>query len=145
VSVSVAFGRGEEYAPDRSGYDPAAPFEKNDVTHSRSRFEMNKEMISRRPEIALGGPTNRWVKESIRAGRLATRRASRLLVPALLLQAGADEIVRPGGQDRLCRAAPQCRKIVFAGAAHEILMETDLIRDQGLAEIRSFFRDRSGR
>jgi lysophospholipase len=144
VSIRVALDQGGEYAPDRHGYDPHLPFEGNDVTHSRARFEMNKAMIARRPESALGGPTNRWVMEAMRAGRIARREARRLVVPTLLLQAGEDEVVQSGGQDDLCREAPRCRKIVLAGASHEILMETDRIRDPAFAEIRSFLRSQSG-
>lgn len=145
VRWHVAFGGGEGYAPGEHGYDPDLPFEENEVTHSRIRFEMNRDLLARRPEAALGGPTNRWVMESIRAGRRAIRQAHGLPMPVLLLQAGADEIVRPGGQDRFCRAVPRCRKVLFRDAAHEILMERDSIRDSALEEIRTFLRLHSGR
>lgn len=145
VRWHVAFGNGEGYAPGEDGYDPDLPFEENEVTHCRVRFEMNKDLLARRPEAALGGPTNRWVMESIRASRTAIRQARELRMPVLLLQAGADEIVRPGGQDRFCRRAPQCRRVRFPDAAHEILMERDSIRDPALEEIRTFLRLHSGR
>jgi lysophospholipase len=101
---------------------------------------MSRRVISSNPGVALGGPTNRWVREAIRATREARAGANRLIVPTLLLQAGDDRLVKPGGQERIVESAAACRRVVFPGADHELLMETDPIRDAVLREIRSFVR-----
>lgn len=134
----TALGRGEAYVPGRGGYDPDKPFEGNDLTHSQTRYSMNKELISRHPEIALGGPTNRWLKEALKAGRRAGEEAMKIEIPVLLLQAGADRVVKPGGQDEFCGKAKNCVKVIMADANHEILMEADKTRDEALTHILNF-------
>jgi lysophospholipase len=142
---SVLIGQGDAYAPGRHGYDPVLPFEGNDATHSRVRFERNQAMMAADPALILGGPTRRWVYQAIEATRRARRDAAEVGIPILLLQAGKDLVVRPGGQDEFCRRAGDCREIRFPGASHEILMEADSIRDRALLEIRRFLARRSGR
>ncbi len=138
VSILDVFGQGDAYAPGEHAFDPDWSFEENDITHSRVRFEMRRRVIADNPGVALGGPTNRWVRETIRATRKARAGASRLTVPVLLLQAGDDLLVTPWGQEQFMRKAPACRRIAFPEASHELLMETDSIRDAVLREIRSF-------
>jgi lysophospholipase len=138
VSVLDVVGRGDSYAPGEHAYDPHWSFEENDITHSRVRFEMRRRVIADNPGVALGGPTNRWVRETIRATREARAGAGQLTVPVLLLQAGDDLLVTPWGQEQFMQKAPACRRLAFPGASHELLMETDSIRDAVLREIRSF-------
>jgi lysophospholipase len=99
---------------------------------------MNKRLISMHPEIALGSPTNRWLKEAIRAGRRARDAAAEIKVPVLLLQAGEDSVVRLKAQDEFCREAENCIERRLMGSRHEILMEKDTIRDQAIKYILDF-------
>ena len=54
------------------------------------------------------------------------------------MQAGNDLLVETEGQDYVCNKAPDCRKIGFPKAMHEILNEVDPIRDKADADIASF-------
>ena len=138
VSIFDAFGLGRAYAPNRRAHDPRAPFEGNDKTHSRVRYERNMHLIADNPMLALGGPTNHWVKEAMRATRVAKAGASGLVAPTLLLEAGDDHTVDPRGYESVMQSAANGRKVVLPEAYHEILMETDSIRDLALREIRAF-------
>lgn len=129
--------KGSDYAP---GYGPYKPeedtFEKNVYTHSPNRFDVTKNISVNDPSSVVGGPTARWVHESL----LATKKIDRLKVstPVLLFQAGDDHIVKPKRQDSFCHSHT-CEKIHVPDAFHEILMEKDVIRDDVLNHIKSFF------
>lgn len=129
--------KGADYAP---GYGPYKPdedtFEKNVYTHSPGRFDVTKNISVNYPESVVSGPTARWVHEAL----LATKKIDRLKIttPVLMFQAGDDHIVMPDRQDSFC-LSHKCDKIHIPDAFHEILMEKDVIRDEVLARIKSFF------
>jgi lysophospholipase len=60
-------------------------------------------------------------------------------IPILLLQAGKDLIVKPARQNAFCSLSKSCQVIHFPDAKHEILMESDIIRNEALTHIMSFF------
>lgn len=133
--VLVAAGQGTKYAPGRGPYIPAEDtFEKNEYTHSLARFEMTKNIYVSNPQTAMGGPSSRWVRESLRA----TKNIHKLQnIPSILFQAELDTTVKPGRQNKYCHT--NCKIIPVKGAFHEILMEKDAIRDPVMNKIRSFF------
>jgi len=68
TKVLVLAGQGKKYAPDRGPYIAENDtLEVNEVTHSEARFNMSKALFVTWPEIALGGPTARWVYQSLKA------------------------------------------------------------------------------
>lgn len=138
TSFLVKIGKGQNYAPDRGPYKPDEDiFERSDVTHSRARFNYNKELFTQRPDIALGGPTARWVNQSLLATKTIHLAASKIKTPILMFQSGLDLIVRPARQNAFCENA-NCKLIRFENAHHEILMEEDSIRNEALSHIRLF-------
>ena len=72
------------------------------------------------------------------AGRRARRDAGRVRVPVMLFQAGLDEVVRPEAQEHACRCMPDCELRLFPTARHEILVESDDIRDEAVRRILGF-------
>lgn len=74
--------KGSTYAP---GYGPYKPeedtFEKNVYTHSIERFEVTKNIFVNNPELIVGGPTARWVRESLEA----TKKIDKLKVSTEIL------------------------------------------------------------
>ncbi len=132
-------GKSNEYAPTQKPYDPSEKFEANTETQSRIRFELNKELEKKNPEIILGGTTVHWVRTNLEwTGRLR-RKKNVLQVPTLIIQASKDEWVKPEGQTATCDASPKmCQIQVIEGAKHEIFNETDIYRDLGLQMIREF-------
>ncbi len=141
TSTLVLIGQGTKYAPDRGPYFPEEDtFEKNEVTQSRARFEMAKALFVTWPELALGGPTNRWVNQSLKATKRIDTVTEKVDVPVLMLQAGLDMIVMKGRQTSFCQKHLNCRLINFANSHHEILQEKDDIRDEALKEIRLFLK-----
>jgi len=140
LAALAAIGKSAEYVPGTGDYDPAqVPFERNTVTHSRARFENNMRILSDHPELFLAGQTVHWVLEGIRGSFVARTHGALVKAPVLVLQAGDDKIVKPGGQKFFCAVAKKCRLVPFAASSHEILQETDAIRSRALAKISAFF------
>lgn len=131
------FWQGESYAPGRGSYSTET-FEEQTLTTSEVRYAMGEEKLVLFPELRLGGPTNRWLSESIWATWKAGWYANKLTMPVLLFQAGNDQIVNPGRQNSICSAAPDCELVALPGAEHELLIESDSIRDTVLHRIHLF-------
>lgn len=132
---------GSNYAPDRGPYLASNDtFEKNEVTHSKARFEMAKEIFVTKPELAVGGPTNRWVHQSLITTKRIDTIAGKIKIPVLMFQSGMDLIVKPGRQNAFCKTSPACTMIRFPDAHHEILQETDAIRNKALDSLKNFIK-----
>ncbi|MCO4792912.1 MAG: alpha/beta fold hydrolase [Bacteriovoracaceae bacterium] len=133
-------GLGENYVQGAGRGSVEFPFLNNEVTHSEVRFEMARDIEKKDLSLVMGGPTNNWVIEALVAGRKISKRKKKLRdVPILLLQASDDTFVRSRRQNKLCKLK-NCRKIRFEGAKHEILMESDEIRENAMKEILEFLR-----
>jgi lysophospholipase len=112
-------------------------FDDNNLTHSRARYEHYRELYKSKPELQLGSPTNRWVSESLDACERAIEAARKIRRPLLILQATEDAIVDNGAQDQA--VAGNCRLQIISGAAHEIFLEDDSIRNNALTQMFDFF------
>lgn len=120
------------------GYDPLKSFAGNDLTGSEPRFQLQKSLVAAEPKVALGAPTNGWLRESYRAMAALADQARQVETPILLLQAGNDKVVAAAAQDRFCRQAARCAQVTIPGARHELLMAEDGIRNRVLKEVLSF-------
>ncbi len=141
--LASALGFGKSKAP---GQNPSV----NDVTNSDVRFEAYNQIFALHPELKVSFATMNWVKESLTFTRHLRSGSSKAFfnVPTLLLQAGADQIVMPEGQDEICGSPLEnsevslfprsCVSLVVPGAGHEILMEQDSIRDEALKILKNF-------
>jgi lysophospholipase len=94
----------------------------------------------------LGGPSVLWVKLAQEAGLTARNNAGNVKVPVLLLEAGNDTIVKPGGQidfcERVNKARPGfCRLEPIEGASHEMLVESDPYREKVFKFMLDFIRN----
>ena|GEM_PF-482950 len=130
-------GRGKEYVPG-GGPFKFVTFEQNVETHSRVRHAQKMQDYKDHPEIRLGYPTNHWMVETERMGDDVVKNAKLISCPLLVFQAEDDRYAGSGAQDRFCAAIPHSKKIIFLGAYHEVLLESDSIRDLALAAIRNF-------
>lgn len=98
------------------------------------------------PALLTGPPSWRWVIEAFRSTRelrespaLAT-----MAVPVLLLVAEADKLVDPKAALAVAARLPDAHVVRFGGeSAHEILRESDPVRDRALAEIDGFLARRA--
>ena len=144
VSAADTVGLGDHYVPGghaddaRRAFDPA-----NAYTHSQVRSQIAWDEFNASPQAKLGSPSIHWVRVAYAAGRTAQDRAARIVVPVLLLQAGADSIVVAEAQNRfdtrLNGAHPDsCTLVRIAGARHEMFIESDEYRSGALDRILAF-------
>ncbi|RUO36921.1 hypothetical protein CWE13_08740 [Aliidiomarina shirensis] len=129
------------YAPTTGDY-VLLPFAENLLTQSENRYSWFSQMYDDMETIKVGGPTNYWVAEAILAARQVVLNAHRVKIPALVLQGTQDRVVAPKPQqefvDRQNNKASKLIKV--EGARHEILVESDVIREKAMKHILQFLR-----
>ncbi len=115
-------------------------FEKNVVTSDSRRFARSQAIVRAMPELGLGPPTISWFHAAIRAINYfkTIEFANRIPIPVLILMAGSDRLVANRAIEQLCARAKTCAYVRIPGAAHEIMMERDIYRDQFLAALEAF-------
>ena len=65
--VFTFLGFGTRYVIGGKPYDHHQMFEKNDLTDSFARFELNRRRVEENPRVALGSPTFSWLAEAFSA------------------------------------------------------------------------------
>ena len=133
------WGYGESYALGRGPYSDYV-FADNGVTNSEGRYTAHRDQRNTWTETRLGGPTWSFLYEAITATRSIEEKADGFSVPTLLLQAADDEIVTPDRQDGFCVGAEDCMLLEIDSGRHELLQESDSIRDEVLYEVKSFLQ-----
>lgn len=129
--LQVMLGRGSRYVLGQPGDPFANNFDTNILTHDRARYARNRGLLDAEPQLALGAPTWAWLDFALRATAYLARpdRLRGITVPVIILQAEDDRLVDNAAQDAAARHLPQGKLIRVPGASHEILMETDLMRN----------------
>jgi lysophospholipase len=125
------FGRAARYVQGQPGHPFDDDFEANVLTHDRARYARNVGLIAAEPKLALGAPTWGWLDFAFRATAYLARpdRLREITVPVILVAAEDDRLVDNAAQAAAARHLPQGKLIRAPGAYHEILMETDPMRN----------------
>ena len=128
AAFNVAMGRAGRFA---RGPGPAETFENNVLTHDRARYERGKAQILAAPDLALGGPTWGWLDFAFRATAYLSQGGNlkRVTIPVVIVSAEQDKLVDNGAQRAVAKNLPHGEFINVPGAYHEILMETDTMRN----------------
>ncbi len=107
-------------------------FEGNQLTSDPERFARTKGVLEAAPDLALGSPTIAWLKAAMRScSRLtAPHFAQTVRVPVLMLAAGEDAIVSTRAIEELGVKLKLGSHLLLPGALHEILQETDAVRQR---------------
>lgn len=133
AEIASFAGLGDSFIPGGTA-EPAelSPFEGNELTSDRLRFERARDLLQAAPHLGLGAPTFGWVAaacNSIPAINSETFTGS-IKVPILIVAAGNDRIVSTPAIESFASRIKTCTHIVLAGAKHEILQERDQLREQ---------------
>jgi lysophospholipase len=107
------------------------PFEGNRLTSDPVRYARNSALAAAAEHLCVGDPTVRWVHEAF---RFMTRMNDpnmplKVAVPTLVIAAGADPIVDPKVVERFASRLKTGSALVLPTARHEIVMETDELRE----------------
>ena len=118
-----------------------APFMGNKLTSDYDRYMRNGALYHAHRELALGGPTAGWVNAAVRAIEQASSPEfiAGLRIPALLVAAGADQIVPLSAVEEYGRRMRSGSCITIDGARHEIMQEADAYRAPFMAATLAFF------
>jgi lysophospholipase len=110
----------------------------NQVTSSEARNEMSVQIADKYSKAEWRKISYRWILASLDALEAIQEKCQKLTLPTLLLQAEKDIHIPAEGQNRFSSKVSHCKKVVMRNSFHEILMETDSIRNLALDKIREF-------
>ncbi len=136
--VMVSLGKGESYLPGKKGNKVSPAFENNQLTHSLEKFERQKDMVEKEPNLAVGGPTYSWLFESLKTIDEIRKKKFDTGATHLLLQAEKDSIVDNKYQDKVIADLKSSQKYVVKGSWHEILYEDEIYFRPAVEKIFSF-------
>ncbi len=123
-SLSMPLGFDKNLAPGQveETYVLRTSFEENTLTRDRETFDMLRHQLTSQPDLALGGPSLRWLNASLRE----MHRLSLLPSPDLptLTFLGSDEaIVDPTRIHKRMGNWPSGNLRVLEGGRHEMMMD----------------------
>lgn len=132
AGMNVRLGKGGDYARPPAADPYVEAFEGNVLTHDRARFERWRAQISANRDLCLSAPTWGWLDFAFKATAwlAVPGNVKRVDIPVTIVSASHDQLVRDDAQEAVVANLPQGRFVSVAGAEHEILMETDDLRDQ---------------
>lgn len=139
-SVLCFLGLGRLYAAWGPRPRETAPFATNKVTSDPERYRRNTGIYEAYPQLALGGPTMRWLKAAAEATEIVSDPdfMARIQVPLLVIAAGADQVVSTRAVEAYTRHLRLGSLLMIDGARHEILQERDIYREPLLAAFDAF-------
>ena len=140
IWTAIKLGLAEHYVLGLGDYDAKEDRpEQSHVTHSLLRAQFASELYKQLPQLRIWGTSYGWVYNALIFSQQAVDHAADVKTPILLLQAEADVVVSSAPQQIFCERAKNCRLIVATGAMHEILNESDPIRNLALRQMLDFF------
>ncbi len=135
--VAKALNFDHRYTPT-TGPAEEMVFENNLLTSDPGQFDYMARQVETHPDLALGGPSIRWLAEALDE----TDALMRMPAPAyaaLTFLGTRERIVDPPAIQKRMAKWPRGRLEIIDGAEHEILMEAPALRRPVLAEIIAWF------
>ena len=140
-ALMTALGLGELEVPGRYSMTiERMKFENNPLTSDPVRFERNREISLKLPQVAVGVPTYGWLYAACRAMAEAADESfpAAINTPILLVAGTLDRIVSVEAMESLSGELRAGSFVLLPGARHEILMERDKLREQYWAAFDAF-------
>ncbi|WP_309643763.1 alpha/beta hydrolase [Phenylobacterium sp.] len=128
AGLNVLLGRSGQYARPAG---PPETFETNVLTHDRTRWARSQAQVAAHPDLALAGPTWGWLDFALTATAYLAQPANlkSVTIPVVICSAEQDKLVDNQAQKAVAANLPKGEFIDVPGAYHEILMETDTMRN----------------
>ena len=116
------------------------PFEGNELTSDRERYNRALAVIESAPELALGSPTIGWLRASLRSSAMlaALDFPASIRVPVLMVAAGRDTIVSTRLIEDFVPRMKLGTLALIGPSKHEILQENDDIRGRFWASFDAY-------
>ena len=115
-------------------------FDGNPLTTDRQRWYRDSGTLEAAPHLGLGAPTFSWLRAAMKAtARLRSMGpGDRLRAPVLIVAGGLDRVVDNEAIRSFAERVPGVSLVFIREAMHEILTETDAIRQQFFAAFEAF-------
>jgi len=139
LNLHASINKKNTYFFGQKNYDNQ-PFAANELTHSEVRYQIFRQEYQAAPQLQLGGVSGHWLKMAAQAMNEVEQYVHRFPIPALVIQAGADQVVDNKRQSRVVAKMANSKLIIIEGAKHELLEEQDKFRMLCLTAILDFFR-----
>lgn len=144
-SLAVRLGCAHRFAPGQANWvaNPRPVFERNPLTGDKDRFEANHQIFVDQPQLALGGASWGWLHAALRSieGFFADERLGSTTLPILVLSGREDKVVRTDRHDLAAAYLPNATLVPVPGGRHELLMESDDIRNPVIFTILRYLSD----
>lgn len=145
IGMANKIGLAQIYAAGNGNYRPSGQkFEANRLTSDLQRYRREQQLIRENPGLALGGVTYGWLEATFKSIDILMQPgfASEIKTPMLVLSAEKEQIVSNKAQELICTRIPGCRFTSIPGSRHEILNESDAIREVFWREFDRFTKVR---
>lgn len=138
ISFGQLLGRQYAYFIGQGDY-VSHEFNGNRLTNSEIRYAIFRQEYADTPQVQLGGVSGHWLQAAANAMDMIEHHAHEFVVPALAIQAGADQVVDNARQSRVVARMNNCKLKIIKGAKHEVLMEQDQFRIPAMQAALAFF------
>jgi lysophospholipase len=130
-ALAPCIGLADRLVPGTSAetYVLEAEFEGNVLTRDAKMFEFMRRQQSEHPDLALGGPTLRWLHEAMSETHALARMPSPDIAGVTLL-GSRERVVNVAAIHQRMAHWPNAQLHIIEGAEHEPMMENALIRAQ---------------
>jgi lysophospholipase len=115
--------------------------EKEPLSHDNVRSHLHRALLVQDPSLISAGPTFSWLHHALRSCKKLAKAADKITCPTLILGAGEDIIVNTNATRDFAQKVPHVTYTEIKDAYHEILIESDVYRDQAMKEITTFLSD----
>ena len=133
LGLAGPLGFGKSFAFTTGPHVPME-FDDNALTTDRDQFDYMARQTERHPDLALGGPSNLWVKAAI-AETAALMQLPPPDVPTLTIVGTREKIVDVDAIDNRMKTWPGSRYLKIEGGEHEVMMESPARRKQTMDAI----------
>lgn len=117
----------------------AFPYTLNKLTHSKTRYEIFRQLYDEERQIQLGGVTSEWLHAAQVAMNRIEACAPQITTPTLIFSADGDAIIDNERQRRVAKRFADAQLEVVPEAYHELFTEADVYRDDVLNQVMRFF------
>ena len=119
------------------------PLPLNVTTSDIEQLERWRQLRQKYPQIMSTCVTNDWVLQSIRAEKKFEARFEFIQTNTLILSAENDLFVYNRAMAFFAQSAPNCKIFIAPNALHEVLYESEPIRNAALEIVKDFFLQKS--
>jgi lysophospholipase len=133
AATATGLGAGGVYVPGMGDYEAGErTFEGNPFTGDRTRFDRMRAAVAANTDLALGGATLGWSHAAFKSIDTLERLSQEApdICPVLVCSGLSDRVVSVPAHRDMAARLEACTCLSFEGAQHEILIETDPLRQK---------------